>query len=218
MSYGFASYGMPQTYTVFSAYPGPSYGSNYPPYGILPRQIWCRLVAIRVRRTWLRLWGRCVPLRFLACVTLVFLLPDVPGSVREDTGYELNAPRRRRRLAFTRFALGTADALWLVTWSTTSDNTPTSANDGNNPAHGWFTIDCSALRVIKTIIKASIKIIDGRFHGWSDTGSLFSVSAGLGCPPTLCRQLSCVTTSTQRRSRSSDILPSRPGLTGGRLV
>jgi hypothetical protein len=36
MSYGFASYGMPQTYTVFSAYPGPSYGSNYPPYGIMP--------------------------------------------------------------------------------------------------------------------------------------------------------------------------------------
>ncbi len=36
MSYGFASYGMPQTYSVFSAYPGPSYGSNYPPYGILP--------------------------------------------------------------------------------------------------------------------------------------------------------------------------------------
>jgi hypothetical protein len=36
MSYGFASYGMPQTYTVFSAYPGPSYGSNFPPYGILP--------------------------------------------------------------------------------------------------------------------------------------------------------------------------------------
>jgi hypothetical protein len=36
MSYGFASYGMPQTYSVFSAYPGPSYGSTYPPYGILP--------------------------------------------------------------------------------------------------------------------------------------------------------------------------------------
>lgn len=36
MSYGFASYGMPQTYSVFSAYPGPSYGSNYPAYGILP--------------------------------------------------------------------------------------------------------------------------------------------------------------------------------------
>jgi hypothetical protein len=36
MSYGYASYGMPQTYSVFSAYPGPSYGSNYPPYGILP--------------------------------------------------------------------------------------------------------------------------------------------------------------------------------------
>ena len=36
MSYGFASYGMPQTYTVFSAYPGASYGSNFPPYGILP--------------------------------------------------------------------------------------------------------------------------------------------------------------------------------------
>src|SRR5271156_4484414 len=35
MSYGFASYGMPQTYTVFSAYPGASYGSNFPPYGIL---------------------------------------------------------------------------------------------------------------------------------------------------------------------------------------
>jgi hypothetical protein len=36
MSYGFASYGMPQTYSVFSAYPGPSYGSNYPPYSVLP--------------------------------------------------------------------------------------------------------------------------------------------------------------------------------------
>jgi hypothetical protein len=36
MSYGFASYGMPQTYSVFSAYPGPSYGMNYPPYGLLP--------------------------------------------------------------------------------------------------------------------------------------------------------------------------------------
>jgi hypothetical protein len=36
MSYGFASYGMPQTYSVFSAYPGPSYGTNYPPYSILP--------------------------------------------------------------------------------------------------------------------------------------------------------------------------------------
>jgi hypothetical protein len=36
MSYGFARYGMPQTYSVFSAYPGPSYGTNFPPYGILP--------------------------------------------------------------------------------------------------------------------------------------------------------------------------------------
>jgi len=36
MSYGFASYGMPQTYSVFSAYPGPSAGTNYPPYGLLP--------------------------------------------------------------------------------------------------------------------------------------------------------------------------------------
>lgn len=36
MSYGFASYGMPQTYSVFSAYPGPSYGSTMPPYGIMP--------------------------------------------------------------------------------------------------------------------------------------------------------------------------------------
>jgi hypothetical protein len=36
MSYGFASYGMPQTHSVFSAYPGPSYGANYPPYGLLP--------------------------------------------------------------------------------------------------------------------------------------------------------------------------------------
>ncbi len=35
-SYGFASYGMPQTYSVYSAYPGPSYGSNFPPYGLLP--------------------------------------------------------------------------------------------------------------------------------------------------------------------------------------
>jgi hypothetical protein len=35
-SYGFGSYGMPQTYSVYSAYPGPSYGSNFPPYGLLP--------------------------------------------------------------------------------------------------------------------------------------------------------------------------------------
>lgn len=35
-SYGFASYGFPQTYSVFTAYPGPSYGNNYPPYGLLP--------------------------------------------------------------------------------------------------------------------------------------------------------------------------------------
>ncbi len=36
MSYGYASYGMPQTYSVFSAMPGPSYGTTYPPYGIMP--------------------------------------------------------------------------------------------------------------------------------------------------------------------------------------
>ncbi len=36
MSYGFASYGMPQTYTVFSAMPGASRGATLPPYGILP--------------------------------------------------------------------------------------------------------------------------------------------------------------------------------------
>jgi hypothetical protein len=35
-SYGFASYGMPQTYSVYSSMPGPSYGTNYPPYGLLP--------------------------------------------------------------------------------------------------------------------------------------------------------------------------------------
>jgi hypothetical protein len=35
-SYGFASYGVPRTFTTFSAYPGPSYGSNYPSYGFLP--------------------------------------------------------------------------------------------------------------------------------------------------------------------------------------
>jgi hypothetical protein len=35
-SYGFASYGFPQTYSVFTAFPGPSYGNNYPPYGLLP--------------------------------------------------------------------------------------------------------------------------------------------------------------------------------------
>jgi hypothetical protein len=36
MSYGFASYGMPQTYSVFSAFPSSSYGANFPPYGLLP--------------------------------------------------------------------------------------------------------------------------------------------------------------------------------------
>jgi hypothetical protein len=35
-SYGFNSYGVPRTYTTFSAFPGPSYGSNYPTYGFLP--------------------------------------------------------------------------------------------------------------------------------------------------------------------------------------
>jgi hypothetical protein len=36
MSYGYASYGMPQTYSVYSTFPGPSYGTNYPPYGLMP--------------------------------------------------------------------------------------------------------------------------------------------------------------------------------------
>lgn len=35
-SYGFASYGVPRTYTTFSAFPGPAYGSNYPAYGYMP--------------------------------------------------------------------------------------------------------------------------------------------------------------------------------------
>ena len=35
-SYGFASYGFPQTYSVFSAFPRSSYDANYPPYGLLP--------------------------------------------------------------------------------------------------------------------------------------------------------------------------------------
>jgi hypothetical protein len=35
-SYGFASYGFPQTYSVYSAFPGPSYSNNFPPYGLLP--------------------------------------------------------------------------------------------------------------------------------------------------------------------------------------
>lgn len=33
--YGFASYGIPRTYTTFSAYPGPFYGSNLRGYGFL---------------------------------------------------------------------------------------------------------------------------------------------------------------------------------------
>jgi hypothetical protein len=35
-SYGFASYGVPRTFTTFSAFPGPAYGNNYPTYGVLP--------------------------------------------------------------------------------------------------------------------------------------------------------------------------------------
>jgi len=35
-SYGFASYGVPRTFTTFSAFPGPAYGQNYPAYGVLP--------------------------------------------------------------------------------------------------------------------------------------------------------------------------------------
>ncbi len=34
-SYGFATYGVPRTYTTFSAYPGPFYGSNLRGYGFL---------------------------------------------------------------------------------------------------------------------------------------------------------------------------------------
>jgi hypothetical protein len=36
MSYGFASYGMPQTYSVYSAFPRSSYAANFPPYGLMP--------------------------------------------------------------------------------------------------------------------------------------------------------------------------------------
>jgi hypothetical protein len=35
-SYGFASYGIPRTYTSYSAAPWSSYYSNYPNYGFLP--------------------------------------------------------------------------------------------------------------------------------------------------------------------------------------
>ena len=35
-SYGFASYGFPQTYSVFTAFPRSSYAANYPPYGLMP--------------------------------------------------------------------------------------------------------------------------------------------------------------------------------------
>ena len=35
-SYGYASYGVPRTYTTFSTYPSSSYGSNLPGYGYLP--------------------------------------------------------------------------------------------------------------------------------------------------------------------------------------
>lgn len=35
-SYGFASYGFPQTYSVYSAFPASSYAANYPPYGLMP--------------------------------------------------------------------------------------------------------------------------------------------------------------------------------------
>ncbi|WP_165232222.1 hypothetical protein [Aquisphaera insulae] len=35
-SYGYASYGVPRTYTSFSAFPGSAYSSNLPPYGYLP--------------------------------------------------------------------------------------------------------------------------------------------------------------------------------------
>ena len=60
MSYGFASYGMPQTYSVFSAYPGPSYGSNYPPYGILPGRFGVGLWRPGLRHSGICLW--CVVL------------------------------------------------------------------------------------------------------------------------------------------------------------
>ena len=35
-AYGFASYGVPRTYTTFSAFPGPAYGTNYAPYSVVP--------------------------------------------------------------------------------------------------------------------------------------------------------------------------------------
>jgi hypothetical protein len=35
-SYGFASYGVPRTYTSYSAAPWSSYSANYPSYGFLP--------------------------------------------------------------------------------------------------------------------------------------------------------------------------------------
>jgi hypothetical protein len=44
-------------------------------------------------------------------------------------------------------------------------------------------VESSHLRVIKIIDKASIKIIDVRFHGSTSTGGLFSVCSGLGSPP-----------------------------------
>lgn len=48
-SFGYASFGVPRTYTTFSAFPGPAYGANYPAYGVLPGRygagIWRRGLA-----------------------------------------------------------------------------------------------------------------------------------------------------------------------------
>ena len=74
-SYGFASYGMPQTYSVFSAYPGPSYGTNYPPYGLLPGRYGVGLWRPGLCRARIRLRGLVLPV-------VGVRLPDVPAHLR----------------------------------------------------------------------------------------------------------------------------------------
>ena len=57
MSYGFASYGMPQTYSVFSAYPGAVLRNELSTLRGHARSVWRRPVAAGIRRPGLRVRG-----------------------------------------------------------------------------------------------------------------------------------------------------------------
>jgi len=132
-SYGFASYGVPRTFTTFSAYPGPSYGSNVPGYGFLPGRygvgLWRPGFTAWLRLRSAHLW-ELVP--HLPCRLRHHSdrRPDCPAAVDRRLCTSSGTEHRPLRPLITRLRL-TRREPGLVVWS--GDQRP-ALDDSSEPA------------------------------------------------------------------------------------